>query len=235
MASLTKQALTRLGLYRLDRRLKQRLRLVKYEMSYPPYGPETHRLILSAIDVVRYGAVALALTRLRQAHIAGDIAEVGVYRGELSKFMATVLPERTLHLFDTFHGFPAQDFESAGEADDHRFQDTSVAAVRRLIGDGSTRVIFHEGYFPETARELTAETFALVVVDVDKYKPTRAALEVFYPRMNAGGYFFVHDYNSPESDYGVSRAVDEFLRDKPEQLVELPDRGGSVVIRKTPR
>ena len=74
--------------------------------------------------------------------------------------------------------------------------------------------------------------FAFVMLDLDKYKPTLAGLEVFYHRMNRGGYIFVHDYNRLESDYGVSKAVDDFLRDKAEQLVELPDAGGSVVIRK---
>ena len=76
------------------------------------------------------------------------------------------------------------------------------------------------------------ERFAFVMVDVDKYKPTLAALEIFYSRMSRGGYVFIHDYNSPESEYGVSRAVNDFFRNKTEQIIELPDRGGSVVFRK---
>jgi O-methyltransferase len=231
MKAQVKAVLIRLGLYGLDRRLKKACRIAKYEMSFPPYGKRTQAMIRASIDVVRHGAVALAINRLERNQVPGAFAEVGVYKGELSKFIATLAPHRTLHLFDTFAGFPAQDAAAPG-APDERFQDTSVEAVRRHIGADASRVVFHPGYFPETAAAIAAETFAFVMVDVDKYKPTLAALEVFYPRMSPGGYIFIHDYNSPESDYGVSRAADQFFADKPERLIEIPDRGGSVVVRK---
>jgi O-methyltransferase len=230
--AVVRGVLVRLGLYRLDRRLKKIFRIAKYEMRFPPYGAETHKLVISSIDVVRYAAVALALNRIRSANVPGDLAEVGVYKGDLSRFMARLAPERTLHLFDTFSGFPAQDCESDDEPHDHRFKDTSVDQVKQAIGGDCANVIFHVGYFPDTAGALTAEKFAFVTLDADKYQPTLAALEVFYPRMSKGGDIFVHDYNSPESSYGVSRAVNGFFQGKPEQIVELPDRGGSVIIRK---
>ena len=78
----TKDFLIRCGLYRLDRRVKKALHLSKYRMSYPPYGEETHRLVRGAIDIVRYGAVALALDRIQKEGIPGDLAELGVYKGE---------------------------------------------------------------------------------------------------------------------------------------------------------
>jgi O-methyltransferase len=130
-----------------------------------------------------------------------------------------------LYLFDTFAGFPGED------GTDDRFQDTSVEAVRRRIGDCSN-VIFRVGAFPETAHGLESELFALVLIDVDKYVATLAGLNFFYPRVSRGGYFFVHDYNSPESECGVSRAVGEFLKGKPEQVLEIPDVWGSAVFRK---
>ena len=55
----------------------------------------------------------------------------------------------------------------------------------------------------------------------------------FYPRMAPGGYIFVHDYNNPvESKAGSFRAVNEFIQDKPERIVEIADLYGSAVIRK---
>jgi O-methyltransferase len=70
------------------------------------------------------------------------------------------------------------------------------------------------------------------MIDVDLYTPTLAALEFFYPRLVPGGYVFVHDYNSPESEWGVSRAVNLFMRDKPEPVVEIPDKFGTVIFRR---
>jgi O-methyltransferase len=232
VATSTKAFLTRLGLYGIDRRLKQRFGVAKYALSHPPYGAELQTRVQHSIDVVRYGALALALSRIERDGIPGELAEVGVFRGEVSRFVTAALPGRPLHLFDTFAGFPDEDFESAREASDHRFTDTSVAAVRASLGSAAASVRFHPGHFPTTADQLGDERFAFVSLDVDKRRPTLAGLDFFYPRLNPGGYVFIHDYNSPESDYGVSKAVDAFFADRPEFVVELPDRGGSVVVRK---
>jgi O-methyltransferase len=39
-----------------------------------------------------------------------------------------------------------------------------------------------------------------VLFDADKYDVAMAAFEFFYPRLSPGGYFFLHDFNSSESD-----------------------------------
>ena len=229
-----RQLAIRLGVYRMDRRLKKVLGIgKKYWMNSPPYNEDVQRQVRAALDVVRYGAIALALTRIQKEHMQGDLAEVGVYQGELSQFIASVAPQHRLHLFDTFAGFASTDAESSHEAaSDTRFRDTGVEAVRRRLGALATNVVFHPGWFPQTASELHDERFAFVMLDVDKYKPTLAGLQVFYPRMQPGGYVFLHDYNSPDSNHGVARAVHEFLVDKPERPIEFPDRSGSLAFRK---
>jgi hypothetical protein len=103
--------LHRTNLHGLDRRLKKALGYHKAHMSHPPYGADTHRLVKAHIDVVRYGAIALALHRLDQEGVPGAMAELGVFKGELSASLATVEKRRTLHLFDTFAGFPEGDLE----------------------------------------------------------------------------------------------------------------------------
>jgi O-methyltransferase len=178
---------------------------------------------------VRHSSIALSIHRLEKESTPGAFAEVGVYKGELSRFLRKLAPGRTLHLFDTFAGFP-QDALEEREIDD-RFQDTSLEQVKRTIGD-CTNLHFHQGFFPDTAAGVIDEKFAWVMLDLDKYKPTIAGLEFFYPRMVRGGYLFVHDYNSSESDGAIARAVDQFLADKPEPIIEIPDRCGSVMIRK---
>ena len=155
-----------------------------------------------------------------------------MWKGATSKFIHSNSPHRTLHLFDTFSGFAESDVQNAKNADAIRFRDTSIDDVKRRLGD-CTDVVFHPGHFPETAVGLESERFALVMIDLDLYKPTVAALEFFYPRLESGGYAFLHDYNSPESDHAVRRALDPFLAGQTEHLIELPDRWGSVVFRKS--
>lgn len=227
---MLKVVLKSIGLYGVERRLKKALGLHKDHMSHPPYGAETRRLVKAHIDIVRYGTIALALHRLNEESVPGAMAELGVFKGELSTFLAAIEKQRTLYLFDTFAGFPDGDLE-AGRANDSRFRDTSEDAVRRRIGD-CANVRFHIGPFPGTADAVVDERFAFVMLDMDKYRPTLAGLETFYPRMSPGGYLFMHDYHNPESDFAVSRAAGEFLRDKPEHLVDVPDARGSVLFRK---
>jgi O-methyltransferase len=79
---------------------------------------------------------------------------------------------------------------------------------------------------------LEHEVFAFDMLDVDLFNPTISGLGFFYDRVNSGGYIFIHDYNSPESDWAVLRATNEFMKDKPEKMIEIPDMGGSVIFRK---
>lgn len=200
-------------------------RLLWGPMRFPTYPRSTARRVATSTDRVRFATFALALETIQRDQIPGAIAELGVWRGVTSSFVHAHCPKRPLYLFDTFSGFPGE------HETDRRFRDTSVDVVKRRIGDCSN-VFFRVGIFPGTSYGLENQSFALVVLDADKYEPTSAGLNFFYPRVSKGGYIFLHDYNSPESEQGVSRAVREFLQGKPEQLIEIPDVWGSAVFRK---
>jgi O-methyltransferase len=199
--------------------------LLRGSMRYPTYSKGVARRIARTTDRVRFGSLALAIESIQRDDVPGALAELGVWRGVTSSFVHSQLPRRPLYLFDTFAGFPGSD------GVDDRFRDTSVELVRRKIGDCSN-VIFRVGNFPETTSGLESEVFAFVLLDADKYEPTLAGLDFFYPRVPRGGYIFLHDYNSPDLEPGVSRAVGHFLKDKPEQIIEIPDVWGSAVFRK---
>jgi O-methyltransferase len=204
------------------------LRIFRSSMKFPTYSRETSYRIPGTGDSVRYGCLALALETIEREKIHGSLAELGVWRGTTSVFIHAQLPHRRLYLFDTFMGFPNE----GGDSKDERFRNTSVETVRRKLGD-TDNVCFRVGNFPDTAQGLESETFAFALLDVDKFEPTLAGLEFFYPRVATGGYLFIHDYNnSPESDHGVCRSVNHFLKDKPERPIEIPDTWGSVIFRK---
>jgi len=223
--------LDRMGLLVAARRLRHRLTPDREGMRFPSYGREIAKAVRDSGDPARYASLALALRTLAAENVAGDLAEVGVYRGGTSRFLLRCAPERTLYLFDTFEGFAERDREPEN-ASDARFRTTSEATVRRALGNAAN-VVIRPGYFPETATGLEDKRFAFVLLDLDVYAPTLAGLEFFYPRLARGGYCFVHDYNSPESNRACRRALGEFLRDKPERVIELPDTWGSAVFRRT--
>jgi O-methyltransferase len=197
-------------------------------MRFPTYPPQVAHRIEQYHDDVRYASIALAIQRLETDNIQGSFAEVGVFRGATSAFIHKQAPGRRYFLFDTFEGFPAKDLEVAS---DTRFQQTSQAAVAEYIG-GNENLTFRVGYFPETAAGLEDEKFAFVMLDVDIYQASLDVFKFFYPRLVRGGYFFMHDFNSPESNRAVSRAAVEFMADKPEMLIEISDYFGSALFRK---
>jgi O-methyltransferase len=204
--------------------------LVRFrEMRFPTFPSHVHESIRDSDDYFRYATLGLAAQRVLDEQIPGAFAEVGVWRGETSAFLHRLAPDRRLYLFDTFSGFPEQDLPPG--VSDTRFRDTSQSAVRRSVGP-SPNVLLRIGYVPATLAGLEDEAFAFVLLDLDLRDPTRASLEFFYPRLSPGGYLITHDYNNTESNWACKRALDEFLEDKPERLVELGDVWGSALIRR---
>jgi len=149
------------------------------------------------------------------AKIRGDIAEVGVYQGGSARLLCGELAGRSLYLFDTFEGLPRTNQM------DSRFGTGQYAAshekVQKYLSEFSN-VYIYRGLFPATARPITNKCFSFVHLDVDLYQPTRDALEFFYPRVNAGGMFLIHDYLWAE---GVRQAVQEFFSARAETILEL--------------
>jgi O-methyltransferase len=171
--------------------------------------------------------------RLNKEKIPGAFAEVGVYRGDIAAIFHALDPDRELHLFDTFTGFPASDLEGeTGEAatysSDH-FADTNADDIIKRFDD-KDKLHIHKGYFPDTAKGLEAKRFAMVNLDADLYKPTKAALEFFYPRLSPGGIMLIHDYNDKWP--GIIKAVNEFVVNIPENIVLMPDTEGTVILVK---
>jgi len=183
-------------------------------------------------DLSRLYALCLTFDQIEHESIAGDMAELGVYKGHTAAVLARFArrTHRHLYLLDTFSGFAEEDLSGPDDTQPMQFQDADFEAVRSFVGDGP--VSYVRGKFPDTADQLPSEaTYALVHIDCDLYAPIKAGLEYFYPRLVPGGFLIIHDYSSLYWP-GAEQAVDEFLADKPEFVVPMPDISGSVVIRR---
>lgn len=184
-------------------------------------------------DHVRRDMLALLLRSLNERRIPGAMAELGVFRGSTARLLHHYMPDRTLHLFDTFSGFDASEVASERSRTGHaveagRYGGTSVAEVLATIAPRNDAVRIHAGLFPASVpADVARETFAFVHLDADLHDPTLAGLEFFWERMAPGGIIVVHDYNAWP---GARAAVDGFLAGKPEVALPMPDKSGSAVI-----
>jgi len=228
-----KSLLSKLGILpylRILRLLADKERVPVAMMKFPTYDLNIHHSLAFVGDYFRYATIGLALQRILSDDIIGCLAEAGVYRGDISRFVHQLAPERVYYLFDTFEGFPRQDLEPT-VSEDNRFSDTTVKDVLQNLGD-TRNIIIKKGYVPDTFQGLESEQFAFVLLDLDLYKPTLSSLGFFYPRLVKGGYLIVHDYNSRESNWACNRAVNEFMHDKIEKIIEIADEWGTVLFRK---
>jgi len=161
------------------------------------------------------------------ATVSGDVAELGVFRGGSARLLARTLPQKTLHLFDTFQGMPfhdaSKDLHVAGD-----FRDTSRESVGAFLTDCGN-VAFHVGMFADTMPQVAARRFAFVHVDADLYDSVKQCCEFFYPRLASGGIMLFDDYGFVSCP-GAREAVDQFFAGKPETPIYLAT-GQSVVIR----
>ena len=183
----------------------------------------------------RAATMRLLAEQIHEENIPGDVAELGVFRGDFAALINTAFPDRKLHLFDTFEGFSEQDvaFEkelalSRAKAGD--FADTSVDLVRDKL-PYPDRVEFYKGYFPDTFQPCEDKTFAFVSIDADLYAPTAAALPLFFDRLSKGGVLLIHDVNSTQFT-GAGKAVREFCMERSLFPMPVCDLHGSAVLQK---
>lgn len=210
---------------------------VEYSGGFYINNDPINRVIydLEPWDIVRRDMIVLLLREIVIKEIQGDFAEVGVYKGYTSRLIHNYAPERALHLFDTFEGFTEQSSSNEmhntnEDIDPGQFKDTSVNRVLEFIGSKNENITVNVGFFPETVTKLHEDkTFSFVSLDADLYQPTYDGLNFFFPRLSDGAIILVHDFNAWK---GARKAVDRFCEENKLFPIPMPDKSGSVIIRK---
>jgi O-methyltransferase len=184
-------------------------------------------------NYIRVSTLELVAQEIAERKVPGSVAELGVYQGQFAKYINKLFPDRTFYLFDTFEGFDEKDIKvdvnqqfSKGTQD---FSGTSVQSVLDKM-EYKDKCIIKKGWFPESLGGLE-DTFCFVSLDADLYKPIYDGLEYFYPRLNKGGYIFIHDYNNKGYE-GAKAAVREFCEKYSLSYIPISDTWGSVAISK---
>jgi O-methyltransferase len=197
------------------------------------YLDRNRKLDRNYFDYIRLATLELVSNEIEQKGLKGNVAELGVYKGKFARYINSYFPARKLYLFDTFKGFDDKDVSiekeknySGGTQD---FSDTSVDAVLSLM-PAKHNCIPVKGFFPESAKEVNDE-FVFISIDADLYQPIYNGLQYFYPRLVAGGYIFVHDFNNDQYK-GARKAVMQFCEEQKIGYLPLPDVGGSAIIMK---
>ena len=185
------------------------------------------------LDYVRYSTLGLCYEEILKNNVAGSVAELGVYKGDFSKRLNQLFPDRKLYLFDTFSGFDERDISiehNKGYSDGS--QDFSNTSIDLVLGKmvAPHNCIIKKGIFPQTIVGIN-DTFCFVSLDADLFEPIYQGLKFFYPRLENGGYIFVHDFNN-KLYKGARQAVMTYCNENEVGYTPIPDSGGTVIITK---
>ncbi|EDM38249.1 hypothetical protein PBAL39_01502 [Pedobacter sp. BAL39] len=159
--------------------------------------------------------------------IDGDVIELGCFTGQCALILQKVIEQRRspkqLYLYDSF---------------DIKFRETgSIEEVLKnnFVNAGLKVPLLKKGFFEETLPTMLPEKISFAHIDCgfggDKIahsKVVQYCLNEIYPKMSLGAICVLMDYNDPEingvghdANPGVKIACDEFLKDKPEEMVCL--------------
>ena len=199
-------------------------RLIDGTLASRELAGEDRRLRSAGLDWPLHGLTMVGLNRLDNLQacvesvvrdgVEGDVIEAGAWRGGASILMRATLDslgasERSVHVADSFEGFPAAD--ALGDLNAIDFLAVPVEEVSESFARFGLEhgVRFVPGFFEESLPALAGDRWALVRLDADTYEATRAALDALYPGLAVGGYLVVDDYGAMERQE-CRRAVDEF-------------------------
>lgn len=163
---------------------------------------------------------------IKSRDIEGNVAELGVYKGEFAQYINKYFPDKKLYLFDTFEGFEdkdiTQDEKERFGITASEFSDTNIELVLDKMKYKENCKI-KQGYFPDSAKGVE-DKFCFVSLDMDLYQPMLNGLMYFWERLEKGGYLFIHDFTS-EKWHGTRKAVLEFCEMKGVGYVPVFDLG----------
>ena len=168
-------------------------------------------------------------------NIPGDVAECGVYKGSsaffLGRHISKLCLDKRLCLFDSFKGLSTPEILDGSwwKKGDLKSSIDEVNENLSQLGDVSF-VDIYEGWIPDRFYEVADRRFCFVHIDLDLAKPTLSAVKFFYSRLSYGGIMLLDDYGF-KSCPGVTQIFDDFMADKPENIINLSS-GGCFIMKK---
>jgi hypothetical protein len=200
--------------------LDQKPKRVSLDRDRRLHGADWPTQAPTMIGEARIENIRQCIERVVADDVPGDLIETGVWRGGAVIFMRGVLralgvSDRRVWVADSFEGLPRPDVNKYPQdraylgVENVRELAVSLETVQenfaryQLLDD---QVRFLKGWFKDTLPTAPIERLALMRLDGDLYESTMDALRGLYPKLSAGGFVIIDDYNIA----GCRAAVTDF-------------------------
>jgi hypothetical protein len=174
--------------------------------------------------------------------VSGDFVECGVFKGDMSWVIATLLgdrlADRAFHLFDSFEGL-SPDLAKPEDYPDHpgfiEWARSCYAepGLFERVGERfslmpNVRVV--KGFLPEALIGRIPQRIAFLHIDLNSPRAEIACLEYLFDRVSAGGIIVLDDYGW-RAFRAQKDAEDAFFCGRGYTVLELPTGQGLVLKR----
>lgn len=224
---------TRQRLKKTTRKLKQTKQQLRVSRRYLKQAARVNETMKRQNFLVSAQYVQTARDYLLCLMPKGSVcAEIGVHEGEFSKqIVDTVRPQR-LHLIDPWK--QGEGLFGNQAAREQATMDERHAKVETLFAEelAADRVRIHRNLSDEIVDDFEDSYFDWIYIDGNHlYEYVKQDLELYYPKVKDGGYIAGDDYGILGWwENGVQRAVDEFLLEQPELVLEV--KASQFILRK---
>lgn len=173
-------------------------------------------------DQFNHNELSVLLRELRRVidrGVAGDIVELGCYKGltslEIQKTLDAQLSNKRLYLYDSFAGLPpkaAQDNSPVGmQFKAGELPATKSEVIKLFKKSGLTVPYIKKAWFSELTTDDLPRQVAFAFLDGDFYESIMNSLQLVWPRLTTGAVVLVDDYQN-EALPGAAKAVTEWLK-----------------------
>lgn len=163
--------------------------------------------------------------------VAGDIIDFRVYKGATFAYLVKLAEKhgRTAVGMDTFYGLEAPTRPDYNDQNQLAYPkgyakstpDIVRQTVKKICKEAAPYELY-EGKLDDVLETLPERKYALAVIDLFQYVPTKKAIQYIYDKMAPGGvlYFLNHQ---KESKFLASLAIEDFLLEKGDDVYVYPD------------
>lgn len=222
--------------------LRRKLRHWSDVARLSPDSRRIRRERLTYLPARKLLRIESALSRIVRANVPGDIVEFGVALGGSAILLAKRAgEERRFFGLDVFAMIPPPTSERDDARSKERYRTIASGGATGLGDDlyygyredlyehvasqlarfgkpvEGDRINLVKGLFQDTLPTLNISRIALAHIDCDWYDPVCYCLNQTAARLSPGGLIVIDDYHDYE---GCRAAVDEFLAERPDFLME---------------
>ena len=193
-------------------------------------------VVVSQVSSAETAILISLLQQVLAKNTAGDVVELGCYKGDTSILFQRELQRtgKNLWLYDSFAGLPEKTREDNSAAGD-QFKTGELFVAKREVTEKFKRQslplpkikkAFFEDLDPISD---LPEKICFAFLDGDLYTSIKTSLSLVQNKMQPGSVVIIHDYNNLELP-GSARAVDEWLKSHRYQIKQFKTQETLAII-----